>query len=129
MRSNSIDIYHVVTAAEAAYASLIGHYSEQSQEWVEDLLPIHSNIWPITLRSAYVELIRANVHVVGVYLQMYALASNVRPVALISAVQGVTDRCTWFGELPTRYGFGIVARFGAIQADDEIRGGVIYEYV
>jgi hypothetical protein len=128
MRSNSIDIFHVVTAPEAAFASLLGLYTEQAQEW-GDALPQHSNVWPITLRSAYIELIRGNVHVHGVHLQMFTLASNARPVVLVSDVQGIVRRVAWFGELPTRYGFGVLTRLGALQADDEIRGGVIYEYL
>ena len=128
MRSNSIDIYHVVSAAEAAYPSLLGHYSEQAQEWV-NVLPIHQNVWPITIRSAYVELIRANLHVVGAHIEIYGLLSNVRPFALVSGVQGAIDRVSWFGELPLRYGFGVLFRLGALAADDEVRGGVIYEYV
>jgi hypothetical protein len=128
MRSNSIDIYHVVNAAEAAYPSLLGHYTQGTEEWVNSALPIHPNLWPIILRSAYIEIIRGGLHVDGVHAEVYGLLSNVRPFSLVSGVQGIIHRITWYGELPTRYGFGVLFRLGALLDADEIRGGVIYEY-
>jgi hypothetical protein len=128
MRSNSIDIYHVVTPGEVAYPSLLGHFWQGTEAWVNSALPLHANEWPITLRSAYIELIRGGLHVNGAHAEIYGLLSNVRPFLLVSDVQGAVNRISWVGELPVRYGFGILFRLGALVALDEIRGGVIYEY-
>jgi hypothetical protein len=129
MRSSSVEVFHVVTAAEVAAGDLLGHCTEGGQEWVPPPFPVHSGLWPIQLKSAYIEVSRGAVHVHGIHLQIYYMIGNATPGALFSGYQGWTSRASWYGDLPMKYGFGFLFRAGALAADDVIMGGAIYEHV
>jgi hypothetical protein len=129
-----IESFHIVTAAEAAFPSLLGQFTGGGpagliEEWVDSNYPQHMEPWPIYLKSLSVEVIRLAVHVHGVQLQLYGMVSRQRPIALVSGVQGYIRRVYWSGESPLLHGVGVCIRAGALAADDVILIGGTYELI
>lgn len=124
-----IEVQHLVTADEVAAGDLLGHFTERGQEWVTPPFPIHGEIWPISLKSAYMEISRGGYLLPGIHLQIYHMLSSVIPAALYSGQQGFIQRARWYGDLPCYHGVGVLIRAGVLAENDTIAGGMTYERI
>jgi hypothetical protein len=129
MRDNTLPITHIVTAGEAAYATLFCHISElhKGGEWTNGVIPEYRMPWHIYLTALYVEVLRAGVPVKGIPLALYSQYAPVGNLCLVNNLQGYLGRAHWFGHLFSPYGFGMLSRLGAVAANDVIVIGGVYE--
>jgi hypothetical protein len=129
MRDTALPISHIVTAGEAAYATLVCHISElhKGGEWTNGVIPVYYTPWPLTLTALYCEISRAGVPLHGVPIGLYAAYAPVGALNLSNKVQGYVGRGNWFGRLYVPHGFGVILRLGAVAAGDLIVVGAVYD--
>jgi hypothetical protein len=131
MRDSALPITHIVTAAEAAYPTLVCHISElhKGGEWLNAVIPVYYEPWPLWLTALYAEVSRAGVPVKGIPVALYAQYAPVGALNLTNNAQGYLGRGNWFGRLYTPHGFGLILRLGAVAAGDLIVMGAIYDAI
>jgi hypothetical protein len=124
-----ISITHEITAGEAAYATLFCHISKYSKqgEWLDGVLPVIYEKWPVRLLGLYCEILRAGVPMKGVPIGLYAEYAPIGNLCLSDTRQGYVSRANWFGFLPVYHGFGVILRLGAVAAGDIVVVGGMYE--
>jgi hypothetical protein len=124
-----IAINHEVTAAEAAYVTLVCHcnkYNKQG-EWLNNAIPLIYEQWAVNLRALYSEIFRAGVPVHGVPIGLFAEYAPVGALNLSNTRQGYLGRANWFGSLRINHGFGLILRQGSVATGDIVVVGGIYE--
>jgi hypothetical protein len=130
-KDGALPVNHIISAAEAAYVTLVCHISEEHKdgEWTNGIIPVIYKPWEIFLRGLYAEVFRAGVPAHGVPIGLHAGYAPVGVLNLSNTVQGYRDRAHWFGCLYTPHGFGIILRLGAVATNDVVVIGGVYEHV
>jgi hypothetical protein len=121
---------HVVTAGEAAYSNLFGHFHKMARdgEWDQTWPLIYDRPWPLRLRAIYCEVLNStNLPKRGIPVWIYALWRPSDAFGLVSCVQGWSTKAQWAGDLPCELGFGVLTRLGSVVAGDLIVVGGTYE--
>lgn len=119
---------HVVTAPEAAYNTLYGHFSRKygDGEWA-NALPDRREPWDVNLRQIYCETFRSGNTVHGVPVGFYYIPIPASTSLLLYGFQGITSRAQWEGHRRIAYGLGVLFRLGAVAAGDVILVTAEYE--
>jgi hypothetical protein len=119
---------HVITAPEAAYGTLYGHFSRLlgDGEWV-NALPDRREPWNVELLQLYCETFRGGVTVHGVPVGFYYIPIPASTSLLTYGFQGITNRAQWEGKRNIAYGFGVMLRLGAVAAGDVVLVTAEYE--
>lgn len=130
VRAKPFGNVHIVSAAEAAYAQLYGHFHiEQPDAIWGATWPVIYTLWPRRLRAFYAEITTAaSIPKPGVPIWLYSLWRPTDALGLAIAVQGFEGGgVSWYGNLPCEYGVGVMVRAGSVVAGDHITVGGVYE--
>ena len=128
MARGQIYSQHIVSGAEAAYTTLLGHYTRRygDGEWLSGLSD-RRDPWPICLKQVYVEVLRGGIPAHGIPIGLYHIPAINSLAILDYAYQGWTQRAAWQGVQETKYGFGVLFRLGALAANDIVLVAATYD--
>lgn len=130
MQTGHIFAVHYVTAAEAAYSNLYGHFTRKfgDGEWLS-AAPERPEPWGMELVHLYCEVDTGGTPKHGIPIGLYYVPYPTQPVALTYGFQGWTQRATWSGCIAINYGFGVHFRVGALADGDRILVGAAYKRI
>lgn len=118
---NPIEVVHVVSAGEAAYNTLIHHFTREHPAGLtyNGTMPTVYERWPIVLRSLNVSIATSTgVKRKNVPIWLYYLPSPSGACHLRQALAGIMNQADWQGSMPMDWGFGYSVGYNALTAGD-----------